>query len=435
MVSSANHRWIITGCNGNLGKALCLLLGRRGLPVAGFCRPGRDVTTLVSAGVPCHTYDEFAGVVGDGDVVVHCAGRTGTQGSWSEFEKTNVDFSVELSQLVASRGASAFVYVSSIAALGYANRSGQDTLVEDDLPVLGRGESYGKSKHLAERRLAELCGSGSMRLVVLRPGLVYGSSGGDEPRVERPPPVLDPRQRVPLVHVSNFADAVVLSAEVAGPVATYNVVDEEQPCLSDLNRLKHELGRLTGLPRKVSRGRFAAAYCARALVKKLLGRPTPARGTLDAVLRFHGRRSLYTTMALREATGWRPLVSLVAGWEQMAGCALRPSGWKPAAPRRVGLWWSGERLADAALARVASNGGPVEIIAEARTSEAVLEAQRRRHFDCWVVLADVADDLLRAIRAMAWGCRDVCIVHTTEQQKAGLLGTKIPGVALRFGDS
>jgi len=434
-MDSSDFRCVVTGCNGYLGKALCHLLARRGLPVAGLCRAGRDVSDLTSAGIPCHGYDALARVVGAGDVVVHCAGRTGGGGTWADFEKTNVDLSLDLFRAAAEAKAAAFVYVSSVAALGYANRPGQDTLVEDDPPVLGPGELYGRSKLLAEQRLADAARGSSVRLIVLRPGLVYGTAGASGGRALEAAFVLDPAQRVPLVHVSNFADAVVLSAGVAEPVATFHVVDEEQPALGDLNRLKQALGLADRLPPRRSVGRLSAAYCARTLAKKLLRRATPVRGTLEATLRFHRRRSLYTTMKLREATGWRPRLSLVAGWEQAAGRSLEPLQWRPTTPARLAVWLSGG-AADGGPAklrdRVAS--GEAVLVGTARTREAAMDLQRRRHVDRWVVMADVADDLPQAVRSMAWGCRAVRIAGADERGRAALEELDVPGVDLGFED-
>ena len=315
----AIDRWIVTACNGYLGGEVCRALAAS-RQVVGLARPGRDLGDLENLGVQCRTYEELPQILRPGDVLVHCAGKTGNSGPWEEFERTNVRFSEELYRRAAQGRASCFVYVSSVAAVGYRNRRGREVLDETDPPDLSDGEFYGRSKWAAERRLAGLSREDGMRLVILRPGLIYGRRPAGVPQTWlRRGWIVDPEERVPLVHVDSFLDSLTRVVESRGVRDTFFVVDAEQPTLNELNKLRIELGIIRYHPWRVGRLGFCVLYQVKDLLGRILGRRWPGQpGSWKATLHFHSRRSRYSTDALRKACGWQPALPLAEGLARQA---------------------------------------------------------------------------------------------------------------------
>jgi nucleoside-diphosphate-sugar epimerase len=311
-------RWIITGGNGYLGGELCQSLNRKGFVVIALARAGRSLGNL-DHGIACHTYDELPGILSKGDIFVHCAGKVGITGPWDEFVRTNIEWSATLFDQAASQRADCFVYISSVAALGYKNRPGSELLDESSLPHLAKGELYGRSKWLAEQTLEERANNSSTRLIILRPGLIYGR----RPFVSsqtwlRRGIVVDPGQRVPLVHIDNFVDAVgkvALSPEIQG---VFFVVDDDQPTLHDMNTLKKQLGILQYHPWCIGKMGFWPFLIAQEIVRQVRGRGDSLQdGYARAQYYFQTRRLRYSTQKLRNSTGWIPKVNLIDG---LNGC-------------------------------------------------------------------------------------------------------------------
>ena len=311
-----NH-WIITGSNGYLGIELCRRLASH-CQVLGFARKECDVFNLQDIGVQCHNYTEMPEVIKSGDIFVHCAGKTGNVGTWKEFESINVDWTAQLYSLAESKGAACFIFISSVAAVGYKNRSKQQTITESDSPEFCQAEFYGRSKWLAEQRLLELAKKTSTRLVILRSGLLYGRrhfefSKGWTNRGW----IVDPHQRVPLIYIDNFIDAVVDVVNEPSVTGVFFVVDQEQPHLKFLNKLKIKLGIMQYPPWTIGRLGFFLLYISKLAIGKLFGREYKRQpGFWRTDLRFHCRRSLYSTEALRKKTGWFPKITLIQGWKR-----------------------------------------------------------------------------------------------------------------------
>jgi nucleoside-diphosphate-sugar epimerase len=305
---------VVTGANGYLGKEVCRFFEGRTRVVA-LARSLDKLKSLDSAKIECSTYDDFTNRVEEGDVFVHCAAKTSHRGRYEDYLETNVNWTLELFEKVKDR-ISLFVFISSVAAAGYSNRPGLTALTEATAPLLLEGEHYGRTKELAERRLAGEAKKSSVRLVSLRAGLIYEADRLARPqsRLSRGT-LVDPRERVPLVNLSNFFDALDLAIRNDEVKGTFFVVDDEQPTREELVELLIENGLLRYRPWRI--GNFGL-LCKSLLseTKRILrgGEPTGAwLENLEADLAVHRRRSRYDTAALREATGWVPKIGLLEG--------------------------------------------------------------------------------------------------------------------------
>lgn len=308
-----SRRWIITGANGYLGGQLCRILHGRGESVTGLARAGRSLARLTEAGIPCGTYDDLPEILSGGEILVHCAGMVGNIGSLDSFLKANRDWSRALFDQASTGGAGCFIYVSSVAAAGYRPRATAAPLDESSPPDHAAGDLYGRSKLAAEEALQELAEGGPARLVILRPGLIYGR----KPLSSSNHAVVDPGQRVPLVHIDNFTDALVSVVDHEAEKGVFLVVDDEQPALRDLNALKVKLGILRHPPRRIGKAGFWMMWGVRSVVRVMTGRRAEvSRKLIMAEYYFQTRHLLYSTEKLRSRTGWTPAVGLEKGLEE-----------------------------------------------------------------------------------------------------------------------
>ena len=314
------QRWIITGANGYLGGELCKHIHQQQGDVIGITREGKSPTHLASAGIPCRTYEDLPACLSPGAVFIHCAGKTGSTGMWEDFVHVNRDWTVHLYDQAAAHQADCFIHISSVAAMGYKHRAGGNTLDETSAPEHVRGELYGRSKLLAEQALQDRAKTHATRLVILRPGLIYGR------RPEAPPQtwlrrgiIADPGQRIPLVHIDSFIEAVVRAAARTDAQGVFLVVDKEQPAIRDLNALKMQHGILQYAPWATGKAGFWPFILGRIALQILKGHGGRIpKGYALARYCFSTRRLLYSTEKLRTRTGWAPAASLDEG---LAECA------------------------------------------------------------------------------------------------------------------
>lgn len=313
-----SERWIVTGANGYLGGELCKGLQRLGEQVHGFARQGRSMKFLEKEGIECHSYEELPTFLYQGDVVVHCAGKVGNTGGWEEFRRINIDWTVSLYEQAAKQGASCFIYVSSVAAIGYKNRGKNAVLDESSEPELLEGELYGRSKLLAEQALQERARNTATRLVILRPGLIYGRRPFASVQTWlRRGVVVDSRQRVPLVHIDSFLDAVFKVGEKPEAEGVFFVVDEEQPMLRELNAMKRQHGLLRYTPWQIGGIGYSLLQMCGLVARTIRGkRRNIPHGYTLAERCFRTRRITYSTNKLRFQVGWLPKVTLVRALQE-----------------------------------------------------------------------------------------------------------------------
>lgn len=119
-------------------------------------------------------YTHWEAVLADVEVVVHLAGRAHQMNESAEeqhlYYETNVEGTTNLAKQAASAGVKKFVFVSSIKAM--LSSSHDEALTEEFHcnPL----EPYGLSKLKAEIELGKISESTGMKLVILRPPLIYG---------------------------------------------------------------------------------------------------------------------------------------------------------------------------------------------------------------------------------------------------------------------
>ena len=247
-------RILVTGATGFIGHSLCSRLLSEGLGVRGTIRSikqldrlpyGIDATILKSIDANSDWSKALIGV----DVIVHLAARVhimreSLRYPIAEYSSTNIDGTMRLAAAARDQGVSRFIFISTAGVHG--NITSIKPFTEDDIPV--PHDDYSRSKWEAEQALSKL-DSRDMKVVVLRPPLVYGRNvPGNFARllsiVDRglPLPFGSIKNARSMVYVENLVDAIVHCASVPlseDPV--FLVSDGEDISTPELLRVLGEL--------------------------------------------------------------------------------------------------------------------------------------------------------------------------------------------------
>jgi nucleoside-diphosphate-sugar epimerase len=167
---------LVTGATGFVGKAVIDRLS---------ARPGDLVRAAVRSGPASVPVDVERVVVGDlsprtewrhaiegVDAVIHLAGRVhitreGSADALTEFRRINVAGTANLARQAAAGGVRRFIFISSVKVNGETG-----FFRETDPPA--PEDAYAVSKHEAELEVRQIGEETGLKIVVIRPPLVYG---------------------------------------------------------------------------------------------------------------------------------------------------------------------------------------------------------------------------------------------------------------------
>jgi UDP-glucose 4-epimerase len=307
-------RIVVIGASGNVGTSLVRALAAdddveeivglaRRRPLNDFHETEWRATNI--------EHDDLVPHFRGADCVVHLAWAIQPSHDLSALRRTNVDGSERVFRAVADAGVPALVYASSVGAYSPGPK---DRPVDEGWPTEGTPTSfYARHKAEVEAMLDRFqLERPEMRVVRLRPGLIFKRSSGEEQRRYFLGPLF-PRAlakrgalavipdldglRFQAVHTRDVAEAYRLA--VVGDVrGAFNVAAE--PVL-DAPTLAQALGaRVLRVPPAVARTALAATWRARL-------QPTPP-GWLDMGLSV----PLMDTTRAREELGWEPRQSSLA---------------------------------------------------------------------------------------------------------------------------
>ncbi|MEM8594209.1 MAG: NAD-dependent epimerase/dehydratase family protein [Pseudomonadota bacterium] len=166
---------LITGANGFVGASLMQCFTAAGHDVVGSVR-----RRVPSAARHIHVgdldeYTQWQHALVDVDVVVHAAARVhvmnARQEDANEFQRVNVDGTLNLAQQAMASGCRRFVFISSIKVNGERTHDVPFSAGDTPRPC----DVYAQSKYDAECALTSALQDSDMELVIVRPPLVYGS--------------------------------------------------------------------------------------------------------------------------------------------------------------------------------------------------------------------------------------------------------------------
>jgi dihydroflavonol-4-reductase len=287
---------LVTGGSGVVGRALVARLVTDGRPVRALARSDASAAALEAMGAETVRGDvldrnSLTEAMHGCRTVFHVAGMNAMcLRDPAGMVRVNVEGSANAIRAAAEAGIERVVYTSSASAIGEV----RGTLGREDSPHRGRYLSaYERSKHLAERRVAELSNALGVGVVVVGPSSVQGpgrSTGSARLLLDvangRLPMLVN--TTISLVDIGDCAAGHVL-AETRG-------VPGERYLLSGAALSTREavdlLERVWGLPRRV---RFGPAWLARAagsvvgVGARVLGRDAPVCAEAVRTL-LHGHR-------------------------------------------------------------------------------------------------------------------------------------------------
>jgi nucleoside-diphosphate-sugar epimerase len=242
---------VVTGAGGFIGRHLVRALRQSGYRVravtrgaAGSGGAATDATCEVPhPGVAPDA--DWGGALAGAAAVVHLAGLAhlplDDHRMRQRLRRINVLSTQRLAAAAAQAGVSDFIFMSSIKAL--SDHSDGEPLTERDPPL--PQDCYGLAKLATERRLRRLGNAApAMRILVLRPPLVYGPGVGANfaalaglVRRGLPLPLGGIRNRRSLIYVGNLTAAVLRCLERPDvPSGTFHVSDAAAVSTPELMR-------------------------------------------------------------------------------------------------------------------------------------------------------------------------------------------------------
>ena len=209
---------LVTGATGFIGSVLIKELISQGLQVRVLALPNEDTLALEKLGIDVRRGDlcrpETIRGLSDGiDTVFHLAGRVTDWGTREQFYSAIYDATLHLIK-EASGKASRFVYISSIAAIGFGRH--MKGIKETD-PAFKSGIPYNDAKLDAEKLVMSYHKGGRIACTIIRPANVTGPGSlwvRDivEKMIAMPMPLIDHgRHSSSLIYVNNLVDGIILA--------------------------------------------------------------------------------------------------------------------------------------------------------------------------------------------------------------------------------
>lgn len=308
-------KFLVTGANGFVGRALCGTLGARGLPFVAAVRQATQAGQYPTGDLGPATKWEPA--LRDCDVVIHLAARVHIMNDVARdplaaFREMNVDATLNLARQAAACGVKRFVFVSSVKVNGEETTGRPFTAFDAPAP----NDAYGQSKHEAELALAALARETGLEVVIVRPPLIYGPGVRANffklmqlVKLGVPLPLGAVRNRRSMVALDNLLDLLITCALHSGAAGqTFLVSDDDDVSVSELLRM---LARSMGKPSRLLP--FPAS--ALAGIAAVLGKSAVANRLLG---------SLQVDIAHTKSTlGWQPPAGVQASLDKAVAHFLR----------------------------------------------------------------------------------------------------------------
>lgn len=242
---------LVTGANGFVGKALCAHLAEHGYSVRRAARSPHGASDETVVGLLNRDTD-WAPTLAGCEAVVHLAARVHVMHDTAAdplalYRATNTEATLNLARQAAQMGVKHFVFVSSIKV----NGEGRDEPYrETDTPA--PEDAYAISKWEAEQGLQRIAQETGLKVIVLRPPLVYGPGvKANFARLLRtvarglPLPLGAIRNRRSLLYLGNFVDAIRICLEHPAALGQTFLLDDGQPVSTPelVRAVAHAMGR------------------------------------------------------------------------------------------------------------------------------------------------------------------------------------------------
>ena len=314
---------LVTGASGFLGTRLIEVLAQKGYPVRALVRKLSNTKKLKTCGV-----EIFFGDVADLeslhpafnniDIVVHAAADTA--GNEREGELSTIRGTENILQQCRQFGVRKLIYISSCAVYGVADYK-KGSLIGEDATLERFPEQrgfYSWSKLKADQIVAEAIAKGSLPIISLRPGTIWGPGG------ELFTPMMgfslgnsifvvigNGKFVLPFVYIDNLVDAIIRGIETQNAAGgVYNVVDDERITKRDyMNRLVKKIYPQASCFYVPYGLLYMTVFIQEQILTWLGRKPFLTRYRLAS----SQKSILYDSAKIRKELGWQPPVSLDDG--------------------------------------------------------------------------------------------------------------------------
>jgi nucleoside-diphosphate-sugar epimerase len=281
------------------------------------------------------------------DLVVHLA--AGTSGSEKDSEQGTIQGTRNLIELCRLHKPRKLIYISSCSVYGIAQCRRHAVLAED-APLERfpeRRGRYSASKQEAETYVSQQMASCETRIVILRPGTIYGPGG------DLYTPMMGFRAgstyavigsgnfQLPFVHIDNVVSAIGLCLEreqADGEI--FNVVDPEpltkRAYMNEVIRRVDRGARVFYVPYALL---YTVTWCQEVAFALMKRRPVLTRYRLTS----SQRPIVYNSNKLMTRVDWKPKVALRDALEQLTAAELSPAAATPSVASEIELARSAAR--------------------------------------------------------------------------------------------
>ncbi|NND91958.1 MAG: NAD-dependent epimerase/dehydratase family protein [Granulosicoccus sp.] len=321
-------RILVTGATSMIGRHVVSLLLARGDEVTVVQRhrsglPGVSEHCCDLADRHTVDTDPLRSVMSGHETVVHLAAKVGVSGRWDAFEAVNVHGTERLINVARQGGIGRFVHISS-PSVAHAGISLVGAPAGAADPHNARGH-YARSKAIGEQ-MALAANSTPMRVVVLRPHLVWGP--GDTQLVQR---VIDRARAgrlflvgsglalIDTTFVDNAATAIVAGIDNASRAAGQPyVISNGQP--RTVREILQRILKAAGMSIRLRHVPTSVAVTAGSLIEQVwesLDRqeePPMTRFLAEQLATAHW----FDQRSTQAALDWQPVIDLEEGFVRLA---------------------------------------------------------------------------------------------------------------------
>lgn len=167
-------RAVVTGGTGFVGGHLIDLLLEKKYDIVSISRgitKNSLVKTITHVTADINNPNSLIDIIKKNDVVFHVAALLGSAGaSEDEYNRVNIDGTINVLNKAIESGAKTFVYVSTFAGMGAVGSLDRPMT---ELTPCRPDNIYGASKYMAEERIKEIS-SGKIAVIILRPNIIFG---------------------------------------------------------------------------------------------------------------------------------------------------------------------------------------------------------------------------------------------------------------------
>ncbi|HOJ50438.1 MAG TPA: NAD-dependent epimerase/dehydratase family protein [Spirochaetota bacterium] len=228
---------LITGATGFVGQNLVPELIRRGYRISALLRPDSNIRHIKDFNIDIKVASPFnqieiGSAVKNIEYIIHCAGALkGVK--WEDYYKGNFLYTKNLVESVKkyNNGLKKFIFISSQAAAGPSGEVPKNENDKDN-PI----SYYGKSKLLAE----DVLKTSGLPYIILRPSSIYGPGDTEflplfKMALKRIHLLINKgRNKINLLYIKDFINAIILSMESNIVNKTYYVSDGKEYYWKDI---------------------------------------------------------------------------------------------------------------------------------------------------------------------------------------------------------